>query len=73
VADPWVAAFQAADWMRRRIRAAALTYLFGVFLLGSTAIPMLGLLWVKLRRTQCEQMFSGTLKADIAQYSRHVS
>src|ERR1700716_3067902 len=31
-------------------------------------------LWVKLRRTQCEQMSSGLpLKADIAQYSRHVS
>jgi hypothetical protein len=29
---------------------------------------------VKLRRTQCEQMFSGLpLKADIAQCSRHVS
>src|SRR5438477_12959898 len=29
---------------------------------------------VKLRRTQCEQMSSGVpLKADIAQYSRHVS
>jgi hypothetical protein len=31
-------------------------------------------LWVKLRRTHCEQMSSGlSLKADIAQYSRHVS
>jgi hypothetical protein len=31
-------------------------------------------MWVKLRRTQCEQMSSGLpLKADIAQYSRHVS
>src|SRR3981189_3386610 len=30
--------------------------------------------WVKLRRTQCEQMSSGLpLKADITQYSRHVS
>src|SRR6266700_1436484 len=30
--------------------------------------------WVKLRRTQCEQRSSGLpLKADIAQYSRHVS
>src|SRR6266403_4995140 len=30
--------------------------------------------WVKLRRTQCEQMSSGLpLKADIAQCSRHVS
>src|SRR5882757_2726380 len=30
--------------------------------------------WVKLRRTHCEQMSSGlSLKADIAQYSRHVS
>jgi hypothetical protein len=30
--------------------------------------------WVKLRRTQCEQMSSElALKADIAQYSRHVS
>ena len=30
--------------------------------------------WVKLRRTQCEQMSSGLpLKADIAQGSRHVS
>jgi hypothetical protein len=30
--------------------------------------------WVKLRRTQCEQMSSGLLlKADIAQYGRHVS
>jgi hypothetical protein len=30
--------------------------------------------WVKLRRTQCEQMSSGSpLKADIAQCSRHVS
>src|SRR3981189_2280711 len=30
-------------------------------------------LWVKLRRTQCEQMFSGLpLKADIAQRGRHV-
>jgi len=29
---------------------------------------------VKLRRTHCEQMSSGlSLKADIAQYSRHVS
>src|ERR1700686_937684 len=28
--------------------------------------------WVKLRKTQCEQMSSGLpLKADIAQYSRH--
>jgi len=28
--------------------------------------------WVKLRRTQCEQMFSGLpLKADLAQCSRH--
>jgi hypothetical protein len=33
-----------------------------------------GLPWVKLRRTQSEQMSSGLpLKADIAQYSRHVS
>src|SRR5882757_9320036 len=32
------------------------------------------LLWVKLRRTQCEQMSSELpLKADIAQYGRHVS
>jgi hypothetical protein len=31
-------------------------------------------LWVKLRRTQCEQMSSGLpLKADIAQSSQHVS
>ncbi len=31
-----------------------------------------GRLWVKLRRTQCEQMSSELpLKADIAQYSRH--
>jgi hypothetical protein len=30
------------------------------------------LLWVKLRRTQCEQMSSGsTLKADLAQSRRH--
>src|SRR6266404_9032382 len=30
--------------------------------------------WVKLRKTQCEQMPSGLpLKADIAQYNRHVS
>jgi hypothetical protein len=30
--------------------------------------------WVKLRRTQCEQMSSELLlKADIAQYGRHVS
>ena len=32
------------------------------------------LLWVKQRRTHCEQMSSGlSLKADIAQRSRHVS
>jgi hypothetical protein len=32
------------------------------------------LLWVKLRRTQCEQMSSELpLKADIPQHSRHVS
>src|SRR3981189_1650522 len=32
------------------------------------------LFWVKLRRTQPEQMSSGLpLQADIAQYSRHVS
>ena len=30
--------------------------------------------WVKLRRTQCEQMSSGLpLKADIAQHARHAS
>lgn len=32
------------------------------------------LYWVKLRSTQCEHMFSRLpLKADFAQYSRHVS
>src|SRR5467141_2922343 len=40
-------------------------------LLQRTAGPYI---WVKLRRTECEQMSSGLpLKADIAQYSRHVS
>src|SRR5712692_8617582 len=37
-------------------------------------VPTRRPLWVKLRRTQSEQMSSGLpLKADIAQYSRHVS
>jgi hypothetical protein len=36
------------------------------------AVTRQGLFRVKLRRTQCEQMSSGlSLKADIAQYSRH--
>jgi hypothetical protein len=39
----------------------------------SSSNPLLRL-WVKLRRTQPEQMSSGLpLKADIARYSRHVS
>jgi len=42
--------------------------LAGLFRRGPTSVR------VKLRRTQCEQMSSGLpLKADIAQYSRHVS
>ena len=44
---------------------------FDEIFLQRTAGPYI---WVKLRRTQCEQMSSGLpLKADNAQYSRHVS
>src|ERR1700716_2411229 len=43
--------------------------------IGITALVVIGVvLLVQLRRTQCEQMSSELpLKADIAQYGRHVS